>query len=179
MRKAILLTAVLLIGTYSFADTIINNFTGYNDYWFPFGDQGNASQTYGEVFTVPDGVNNLTGFSFYTGNPIDSGDIIAGAYIATWTGTHAGSLLYQSGAFNYDNLGNEKLTFSTGGLGVHSGEQYVMFLSTSQFSGQSFGSTLFFFGGSQRQSEWICLFQQWQRVRPPVRTALGRLWPRA
>ena len=36
MKKALLLSAVLLLGTSSFADTIINNFTGYNNGYFPF-----------------------------------------------------------------------------------------------------------------------------------------------
>ncbi|MFZ0707814.1 MAG: PEP-CTERM sorting domain-containing protein [Candidatus Korobacteraceae bacterium] len=141
MKKALLLSAVLLFALTSFGDTIINNFTGYNDYWHPFGDPRGATQTYGEVFTAPDGIQNLSGFSFYMGNPIDSGTIITGAYIATWTGTHAGTLLYDSGEFDYDNAGNEKLTFTTGGLFVTPGQQYVMFLSTSKFNGDSFGTT--------------------------------------
>lgn len=141
MKKALLLSAVLLFALTGFADTTINNFNGYNDYWHPFGDPRGDTQTYGEVFTVPDNVQKLLNFSFYMGNPIDSGQIITGAYIATWTGTHAGFLLYDSGEFDYDNLGNEKITFSPTNLYVNSGQQYVMFLSTSKYSGQSFGSS--------------------------------------
>ncbi len=127
MKKAILLSAVLLLALSSFADTTINNFTGYNDGWFPFGDPNNATQTYGEIFTAPSGGDtSLASFSFYTGDPFFTGDIIAGAYIATWTGTHAGKLLYDSGEFDYDNAGNEELTFNTGGLSVTPGAQYIM-----------------------------------------------------
>ncbi len=67
------------------------------------------------------------------------GNIITGAYIATWTGTHAGTLLYDSGQLNYDNVGNEELTFNTGNLFVNPGQQYVMFLSASKFYLQSHG----------------------------------------
>jgi hypothetical protein len=148
VRKAtlcfLLLSAVLLLAVSSFADAIINNFNGYNDQWSAFGDPANATQTYGEVFTVPDGVNNISSFSFYFGNSIDSGNIIFGDYIATWTGTHAGSLLYQNGPFDYDNVGDQTVILFTaghGGVAVTPGQQYVMFLSTSQFHGQSFGST--------------------------------------
>jgi len=147
MKKALLLSAVLLLAVSSFADTTINNFTGYNDGWFPFGDPNNATQTYGEVFTAPSGGDtNLASFSFYMGNPYFDGNIVAGAYIATWTGTHAGALLYDSGQFNYDNVGNEELTFNTGGLTVTPGQQYVMFLSTSKFHGQSTGASFVSYG---------------------------------
>ena len=137
MKKFLLLAAVLLLVANGFADTIVNNFTGYNDYWNPFGNP--VTPTYGEVFTAPQGINNLSSFSFYMGDPYTSGNIVAGAYIATWTGTHAGSLLYQSGSFNYDNLGNEQLTFHPGTLLMIPGQRYIMFLSTSQFYNQSTG----------------------------------------
>jgi hypothetical protein len=140
MKRALLLSALLLLAMSSFADTTINNFTGYNDYWEAFGDPGFATQTYGEVFTAPDGINTLESFSFYMGSPSDPGDIVAGAYIATWTGAHAGKLLYDSGGFDYDNLGDSELTFNTGrSVFVTPGQQYVMFLSTSKFHGQSVG----------------------------------------
>ncbi len=79
MKKALLLSAVLLFGVCSFADTIVNNFTGYNDGYRWFGAQPGTTQTYGEVFTAPQGVSDLSSFSFYTGSPIDPGPIIAGA----------------------------------------------------------------------------------------------------
>ncbi|MFZ0707823.1 MAG: PEP-CTERM sorting domain-containing protein [Candidatus Korobacteraceae bacterium] len=158
MKKTLLLCAVLLLALCSFADTSINNFTGYNDGWFPFGDPNNATQTYGEIFTAPDGINNLTSFSFYTGDPFFSGDIIAGAYIATWTGTHAGALLYDSGQFNYDNAGNEELTFNTNGVAVSPGQQYVMFLSTSKFHGESVGATYVSYGGTNQYLDGFAYF---------------------
>ncbi len=130
--------AVLLFASSSFADTVYNNFTGYSDFWHPFGNPDTA--TYGELFTSPNnGDNNLASFSFYMGSPALTGNIITGAYIATWTGTMAGTLLYSSSAIDYDNLGNEQITVNTGGLALTANTQYVMFLSVSNYYGQSAG----------------------------------------
>lgn len=146
----LLVAAVSLFAVSGFADTNYNNFTGYNDYWHPFGDPSpEATQTYGEVFTSPANAdNNLTSFSFYMGDAIDSGAIITGAYIATWTGFNAGTLLYSAGPVSYDNNGNEEITVNTGGLSLTSNTQYVMFLSTSNFSGQSVGTAYVASGSS-------------------------------
>jgi hypothetical protein len=139
-KMSLLLVAVLLFAVSGFADTVYNNFTGYSDFWFPFGNPNTA--TYGELFTSPNnGDNNLVNFSFYMGTPNVSGNIITGAYIATWTGTHAGTLLYSAGPINYDNLGNEIISINTGGLALTANSPYVMFLSVSQFYGQSSGQT--------------------------------------
>jgi len=139
MKKALLLSAVLLLAVCSFAETTINNFTGYNDGWYPFGGDARSTQTYGEIFTAPSGVNTLTSFSFYMGSPYYSGNIISGAYLATWTGTHAGVLLYDSGQLNYDNVGDEQITINNANVSVNPGQQYVMFLSASKFYLQSDG----------------------------------------
>ena len=136
----LLVAAVSLFAVSGFADTTYNNFTGYNDFWHPYGDPSDATQTYGELFTSPSsGDTNLLDFSFYMGNPYASGNIITGAYIATWTGTGAGTLLYSAGPINYSNTGDAQITVNTGGLSLTANTQYVMFLSTSNFSGQSVG----------------------------------------
>jgi hypothetical protein len=135
------LVAVLLFAVSGFADTTYNNFNGYSDFWHPFGNPETA--TYGELFTSPNnGDNNLASFSFYMGSPFVAGNIITGAYIATWTGTMAGTLVYSSepgGPINYDNLGDEQITINTGGLSLNANTQYVMFLSVSHYYGQSAG----------------------------------------
>jgi PEP-CTERM motif len=132
------LVAGLLFAVSGLADTIYNNFTGYSDYWFPFGNPNTA--TYGELFTSPNNADhNLVSFSFYMGTPTTSGNIITGAYIATWTGTMAGTLLYSAGPINYDNLGDEQITLNTGGLALTANTHYVMFLSVSNYYGQSTG----------------------------------------
>lgn len=142
MKKSLFLAALLLVAMSGFAATSINNFTGYNDYWHPYGDGSDSTQTYGELFTLPNGTDtNLSSFSFYMGDPIDSGNIVTGAYIATWNGSYASNLLYSSAQYTYSNNGNTELTFNTGGLTLQTGQEYVMFLSTSNYHGQSAGST--------------------------------------
>jgi hypothetical protein len=132
------LVAVLLFAVSGFADTTYNNFNGYSDFWHPFGNPETA--TYGELFTSPNnGDNNLASFSFYMGSSFSAGNIITGAYIATWTGTMAGTLLYSAGPINYDNLGDEQITLNTGGLALTANTHYVMFLSVSNYYGQSTG----------------------------------------
>ncbi len=140
MKGTLLLSAVLLIAVTSFADTSINNFTGYNDQWPGFGGLGGEA-TFGELFTIPNNATNLSSFSFYMGNPWQGHNdpIITGAYIATWTGTHAGTLLYSSPQITYDNMGDEEITVNPGILNLSIGQQYVMFLSVSQYYGQSDG----------------------------------------
>ncbi len=137
MRALVAITALAAAGS-TFADTIYNNFNGYIDFWNPFGNPNTA--TYGETFTAPsNGDVNLQDFGFYMGSPEVAGDILLRAYIATWTGTQAGTLLYTSADFDYANTGDAHLTFSTGGLPLTPGASYVAFLSVSELYGQSSG----------------------------------------
>ena len=139
MRALVAGTALAAAGS-TFADTIYNNFTGYSDYWWAFGYPNTA--TYGETFTAPtNGDVNLQDFGFYMGNPSTSGNILLRAYIATWTGTRAGTLLYASADYDYANTGDDHLTFSTGGVTLTPGATYVAFLSVSELYGQSAGET--------------------------------------
>jgi hypothetical protein len=141
MKKSLMLVALLLVFAVSgFAGTTYNNFTGYSPYWHPLGYPETA--TYGETFTAPSSPNtNLADFGFYMAGPYGSGDIFMSAYIATWTGTNAGTLLYTSAPVDYPNTGNDFLTFTTGGLTLTPGANYVMFLSISQYYGQSLGES--------------------------------------
>lgn len=146
MKKALLLVGLVLFAVCGYADTTYNNFNGYSDYWHPFGFPNTA--TYGELFTAPSNSDNvLSKFSFYLGDPYVTGNIVTGAYIATWTGSMAGTLLYDSGSFNYDNIGNEQLTWSPN-VTLTPGGQYVMFLSISNFYGQSSGEAYVSQGGA-------------------------------
>ena len=137
MKKALLLIGVLLFALGGFADTIYDNYQGYNPYWNSFGNPNTA--TYGEIFTAPAGDTNLANFSFWIANPTVPGNIVLGGYIATWAGSNAGTLLYSSPLVDYPNTGEAKITFDTGGLTLNPGQQYVMFLSVSQYYGQSSG----------------------------------------
>jgi hypothetical protein len=136
MKKSALLAVLLLAGS-AFASTEYNNFNGYDDFWTGFGYPNTA--TFGELFTAPNNADMvLNSFSFYMGNAYKSGNIITGAYIATWTGSHAGTLLYDSGPYDYDNSGDKQLTW-TPNVKLSPGAEYVMFLSISKFYGQSSG----------------------------------------
>ncbi|MGZ4789204.1 MAG: PEP-CTERM sorting domain-containing protein [Terriglobales bacterium] len=141
MKKMLVLVGLLLFVSISgFADVTYNNFHGYDPYWHPLGYPNTS--TYGETFTAPTGPNtNLADFGFYMAGPYDSGDIVMSAYIATWTGTNAGTLLFTSAPIDYQNTGNDFLTFNTGGLNLTPGQNYVMFLSISQYYGQSAGTS--------------------------------------
>jgi len=120
------------------ADTTYNNFTGYSAYWEPLGNPNTA--TYGETFTAPtNGDTNLQSFGFYMAGPWSAGDVVMSAYIATWTGTQAGTILFSSPSVDYANTGSDFLSFNTGGLDLTGGGTYVMFLSVSQYYGQSSG----------------------------------------
>ena|SRR5271157_459063 len=147
MKKTLLLVAVLLFAVSGFAQVNYNNFSGYAQYWHPLGYPDTA--TYGETFTAPSSPNtNLADFGFYMAGPTTPGDIIMSAYIATWTGTQAGTLLYTSPSVDYLNTGNAFLTFNTGGLALNPGGNYVMFLSVSQYYGQSTGESYISSGGA-------------------------------
>ena len=139
MRTALLLMVTLLFAVSGFANTTYNNFTGYNPYWQPLGNPNTA--TYGETFSAPtNGDSSLQNFGFYMTGPTEGGgDIILSAYVATWTGANAGTLLFTSPSVDYPNTGNAELTFSTGGLALTPGAAYVAFLSVSQYYGDSSG----------------------------------------
>lgn len=137
MRKTTVLLALPVLALTAFGDSY-NNYTGNNDYWFPLGYPNTA--TYGETFTAPtDGATDLTSFSFFLGDSVTSGDILLNGYIATWTGSNAGTLLYTSSNYDFANTGPAEITFNTGGLDLTSGGSYVMFLSISQNYGSSGG----------------------------------------
>ena len=82
------------------------------------------------------------------GTPTVAGDIVLSAYIATWTGTEAGTLLYTSPSVDYANTGNAELTFNNIDVNLNSGADYVAFLSVSQYYGDSSGETHVSQGGT-------------------------------
>jgi hypothetical protein len=174
MKKFVLLVTVLCFAVRGFADINVNNFIGYHDGWGPFGNPNTA--TFGEVFTVPtNGDASLSIFSFYMGSAAKSGDIVTGAYIATWTGTHAGYLVYSSQRFDYDNYGDEEFVNNTYGLNLQAGADYVMFLSVSQYYGQSSGQSFMSAGGSNPYLKGFVADNNGWRLQPAVHPKLERL----
>ncbi len=142
MKKSLLLAMLLALALFavpSFAQTQYNSFDGYNPYWHPLGYPDTS--TYGETFTAPTNGNAfLQDFSLYLAGPYTSGDIVMGAYLATWNGSYAGNLLWSSSEIDYPNTGNAQLTF-TPGVQLEAGQNYIVFLSVSQYYGQSSGQT--------------------------------------
>ncbi len=121
-----------------FANTSYNNFTGYSDYWHPLGYPNTA--TYGETFTAPtNGDDNLTSVTFYMGDAYVAGDIVMSAYLATWTGSYAGTLVGSTIPFDYANTGPTALSFGVGVPPLTPGGSYVLFLSISESYGASVG----------------------------------------
>jgi PEP-CTERM motif len=137
-RIALIAVAISLVAANAHATTIYNNFTGDSPYWHPFGNPNSA--TYGETFTAPtNGDNVLQSFTLYLSDSYVSGDILLNAYVASWTGSRAGTLLYTSSPVDYPNTGNTGLSFNTGGLVLTPGGSYVAFLSVSEHYGASSG----------------------------------------
>jgi hypothetical protein len=138
LSKLLVIALASLVAVAASADTVYNNFTGYSDFWHPFGFPDTS--TYGELFTAPSSADtNLQDFGFYMGSTFTEGDIKLQAYIATWTGTQAGTLVFSSPVFDYANTGNDFITFNTGGLPLTPGGSYVAFLSISEQYGNSVG----------------------------------------
>lgn len=105
----------------------------------PFGETDTA--TYGQTFTV--GADNvLQSFSFFLGG-FESEAVDFAAYVMGWDGAQAeGSILYQSTKQTKDsNSSFEEFTFNTGGINLTSGQQYVAFLSASNFFDGILGTT--------------------------------------
>ena len=137
----------MVISVSAFADTNYNNFTGYSAYWHPLGNPDTA--TYGETFTAPTNEDsNLKDFGFYLAGPIVSGNIIMSAYIATWTGFEPRDTpLYKP----IGELRKHRKCVSLvryRGLALTPGASYVVFLSVSQYYGQSSGESYVSSGGA-------------------------------
>jgi hypothetical protein len=141
MKRILLLAVALALFTCgAFAQTTYNSFGSYDAYWHPLGNPNTA--TYGETFTAPtNGDDVLQNFSLYLAGPEVSGNIDLSGYIAPWTGSDAGPLLYTSAEVNYPNTGDAELTFNTGGVSLTPGATYVAFLSVSQYYGDSSGES--------------------------------------
>jgi hypothetical protein len=141
MRTLGLLVAGLLLAGTAWSGTVYDNFTSWTDWGpWPFGYPNTA--TFGQTFTAPTNEDtNLQSFVFRFQYG-ESGPIRLGAYIATWTGTHAGTLLFSSPQTDFPNpngVQQSELTFATGGLQLTGGASYIAFLSILPYYGQSSG----------------------------------------
>lgn len=125
--------------TNSFAVTIIDTqpaWNGSQGYWNPFGETNTA--TYGQTFTVSATDTQLDSFQFWLNDSLNTDYVDFGAYVYAWDGSKAtGSQLYQSAMVSTTNNGGsdgqENFLFNTGGISLTQGQQYVAFISASNY----------------------------------------------
>jgi hypothetical protein len=124
MRKfPLVLAALLLASPAAFANTQYNNTADVNTQMTAFGSPGSA--TYGQSFSAPATATSLLDFSLflYGGS---TGQLQG--YVATWTGTQAGTILYTSPVVTVTGE-DQEFTFDTNDLNVTGGDEYVAFIS--------------------------------------------------
>ncbi len=111
-------------------DTTAGSFAGNIS---SFGSPNTA--TYGQTFTVSGIDTVLNSFSLFLGGSYTQN---VRGYIAEWDGSKASSILYTSATSAVPlGAGNHELAFSTGGLNLSAGSQYVAFLSISELASQA------------------------------------------
>lgn len=101
-----------------------------------FGEVFNA--TMGQTITAVAGNNFLDSFTFRLDDVLNPGVVDFAGYVMAWDGTKAtGPVLYESATRSTTNNGGaggfEVFEFSTGGLELTAGSQYVLFLSASKY----------------------------------------------
>jgi hypothetical protein len=121
------LTLSLIMAGVAAADTIDTTPDWNGSAVQPFGYQNTA--TYGEVVTAPGGA--LQSFTFYMNQPAFTFE----GYVYAWNGSKAtGAALWSSGPMSTAGSGGfEPITFSTGGINLTTGSQYVLFASISNY----------------------------------------------
>ena len=100
-----------------------------------FGTSNTA--TYGQTFIPGAGDTNLSSFSMYLRNRAGgSGTLDLRGYIATWDGSKAGSILFESVTHTMNAAGTlQEFAFATD-IAVAPGDTYVAFISTSNLAVQ-------------------------------------------
>lgn len=122
------------------AATVIDTSAGPFGAVEPFGETDTA--TYGQTFTVSGPEKYLTRFAFRFDDFLDTDTVDFAAYVYAWDGTKAtGPALYTSAMrTSTDNGGAggmEEFSFATGYVPLVIGDQYVAFLSvTDYFDGE-------------------------------------------
>ncbi len=103
-------------------------------YIYGFGDA--AAATFGQTFTATGAETQLDSFAFRMHDYF--GAIDFAAYVYAWDGKKAvGPELYQSGAVSNPGGSNafETFNFDTSGVSLVAGQQYVAFMSVSNYFG--------------------------------------------
>jgi hypothetical protein len=120
---AVLMAVMVMTASVGAAQTI-TTLPDENDTRRPFGCPNTGA--YGQVITVPAGENTLSSFSFRMNLP--AAEVFRGMVFA-WDGTTptaTGSALFTSGPTSTAGAGMETVTFTTSGVAVVAGQQYVL-----------------------------------------------------
>lgn len=129
--------AMILTTTATTQATVVDTTPAWNgvDSIGLFGEPSAA--TWGQTFTVANSDNILQSFTLYVDDQNSLEPIDFAAYIMAWDDTNMvaiGPVLYQSAQQTTTLTDNfEEYTFVTGGLTLTQGEQYIAFLSASDF----------------------------------------------
>lgn len=127
--------ALLFSGILSYAHaTNIDTTAYFHNNYGPFGLRNSIPTTFGQTFTVSGTDTTLDTFSLYLGERSGSGTgtLDLKGYIASWDGEKAENILYASSIQTMNAEGTlQEFQFSTGGLDLVAGNQYVAFLSVS------------------------------------------------
>lgn len=133
VRSAIVAAVASLIFTGLASASQINTSGTYSSSWWPFGESNTA--TYGQTFTVG-ADRKLNSFSLWLDGAVSAPVDFAG-YLYKWDGYKAtGSSLYASSAQKFTGAPYrtpQEFSFTTGGITLETGSQYVAFLSASNF----------------------------------------------
>ncbi len=118
------------------AATSIDTSAGPFGFVEPFGETDTA--TYGQTFTVTGPEKYLTQFAFRFDDLLDTDTIDFAGYVYAWDGLKAtGPALYTTAMRTSSNNGGaggmEEFSFATGYVPLVIGQQYVAFLSVSEF----------------------------------------------
>lgn len=136
-KLSIVLAAGLasLLATSANAATVFDTTSSSTATWQPFGRPDTS--TYGQTFTAPTD-NVLDSFSLFL---TPAGSVNFQAYLYLWDGAKAtGTSLFSSNILNSNN--GPEFSFSTGGISLLSGAQYVAFLTTAGVAGGNGTTTM-------------------------------------
>lgn len=148
--RAIMAVALALGASSAGAATTIDTSVGLGTGTIsPFGEPNTA--TYGQTFTVVGSDTVLDDFSFRFDDSVNPDTIDFAAYVYGWDGGKAtGPQLYASVMRTSTNNGGaggfEEFHFTTGGVELVSGGQYVAFLNTSDFFDGQLGTSIWDYG---------------------------------
>lgn len=151
-NMAVVSLAVMSLGVASANAALIDTTGSYAGDIYSFGYPDTA--TYGQTFKATGSETVLDSFSLFL-----SGDYVQDVrgYIASWDGSKASSILYSSATQSISGAGTHELAFTTGGLNLTAGSDYVAFLSVSELAAQAGASFSMPYGTDSIDGQFVFL----------------------